>query len=111
MQCLLHLRLQVENPTKTQCCGKKLNFARSNLESVVCPGSKLHVAVLVIKREPGDVYGTGGHEDARGNVGADTFTGHHYIGGICRIKRFTRAAITRLFKNQTFISKTVLCAA
>ena len=38
--------------------------ASDHLKAVIRPTSELHLAVLVIKREPSDVDGTGGHEDA-----------------------------------------------
>ena len=35
-----------------------------HLEAVVGPAPELHLAVLVIKGEPGDVHRARGHEDA-----------------------------------------------
>ena len=33
------------------------------LETIIRPTSKLHITILVIEWEPGDINGTGGHED------------------------------------------------
>ena len=66
-----------------------LTSLSTNLESIVGPAPKLHLTVLVIKRKPGYVNGTGRHEDTRGYVGAGALTGHHNIGGVGRIKCFT----------------------
>ena len=63
----------------------------SDLEAVVSPASKLHVTVLVIEGEPSDVNGTWGHEDARGNVGAETLTRDNNIGGVGGVKCLTGA--------------------
>ena len=43
-----------------------------NLESVIRPAAKLHVAILVVKGEPSYVDLAGGLEDAGGDVGAHT---------------------------------------
>ena len=63
------------------------------LESVVGPAPKLHLTVLVIEREPGDVNFTGGHEDARWDVGAAPAARHHHIRGVRPIKCFAGAEI------------------
>ena len=49
--------------------------------------------MLVIKGEPGDVNLTGGHEDARGDVGAAAAAGHHHVRGVGPIKCFAGAEI------------------
>ena len=65
----------------------------AHLEPVVSPATELHLAVLVIKWEPGDVYLTGGLEDAWWDVGTDTLASHHHVGRIGPIKGLTGAAI------------------
>ena len=50
------------------------------LESIICPASKLHITVLVIKREPCDVNLTRGLENTRRNVGTAPSISHHHIG-------------------------------
>ena len=60
----------------------------AHLEPVICPASELHLAVLVVEGEPGDVDLAGGHEDARRDVGAFPLGGHHYICWIGAIKCF-----------------------
>ena len=62
-----------------------------DLEAVVSPASKLHVTVLVIEGEPSYVNGARGHEDARGDVGAETLTRDHHIGGVGCVKCLTGA--------------------
>ena len=49
-------------------------------ESIICPASKLHITVLVIKREPCDVNLTRGLENTRRNVGTAPRISHHHIG-------------------------------
>ena len=43
--------------------GKAKSCPISNLKSIVGPASKLHLTILVIKREPSDVNWTGGFEN------------------------------------------------
>ena len=62
--------------------------AHRYLEPVICPATKLHVTILVVKWEPGDVNGTGGHEDAGRNVGAQTFVSNHHVGRVGCIESF-----------------------
>ena len=50
------------------------------LKSIICPASKLHITVLVIKREPCDVNLTRGLENTRRNVGTAPSISHHHIG-------------------------------
>ena len=61
----------------------------SHLKPVIRPTSKLHLAVLVVEGEPGDVNLAGGHEDAGGDVGALALRGHHHICWVGPIKCFT----------------------
>ena len=62
-----------------------------HLESVVRPASKLHLAVLVVEGEPGDVDLTRGLEDAGGYVGAASHICHHNIGRERSVKLLIRA--------------------
>ena len=68
------------------------------LEPVVRPAPELHLAVLVVEGEPGDVDGAGGLEDAGRDVGAEALVGHHHVGRICPVKRLTGAAIRSICK-------------
>ena len=63
----------------------KLN-KKCNLKTIVGPATKLHLTGLIIKREPGDINGTGGLEHARWYVGTQPLTGHHNVGRICRVE-------------------------
>ena len=60
------------------------------LEAVVGPTAELHLAVLVVEGEPGDVDGAGGLEHAGGDVGAQTLARHHHVGRVRRVEGFTR---------------------
>ena len=64
-----------------------------HLESVIRPAAKLHVAVLVVEGEPGDVDLARGHEDAWRDVGAEALVGHHHICRVRPIKGLTRTGI------------------
>ena len=64
-----------------------------HLEAIVCPATELHITILVIKGEPGDINGTGRHEDARRNVGAETLVGNHHVGWVGRVKSFAGTKI------------------
>ena len=64
----------------------------NHLEPVVGPAAELHVAVLIVEGEPGDVDGAGGHEDAGRDVGAGPFARHHHVGRVGRVKRLASAA-------------------
>ena len=65
--------------------------SNSYLETVIRPAAKLHVAVLVVEGEPGDVDLTCGLEDAGGNVGAASHIRHYNIGRERPVKLFIRA--------------------
>ena len=82
----------------------------SYLESIIGPASKLHVAVLVIKREPSDVNGTRGHKYARGNVGAETLTRDHHIGGVGGVKCLTGAVKSAKY-NVSSVTMLLMCNA
>ena len=51
-----------------------------DLEPVVGPAPELHLAVLVVEGEPGDVDGTAGLEYPGRDVGALSLMGDHYVG-------------------------------
>ena len=56
-----------------------------NLKSIIGPAPKLHLTVLVVKREPGNVDGTAGFEYPGRNVGTQSRAGHHHVrlvGGV-----------------------------
>ena len=75
----------------------------SHLKPVIRPTSKLHLAVLVVEGEPGDVDLAGGHEDAGGDVGALALRGHHHICWVGPIKCFTGTeGELRIRKSKSF---------
>ena len=49
------------------------------LEPVVGPAPELHLTVLVVEGEPGDVDGAGGLEYPGRDVGAEARAGHHLL--------------------------------
>ena len=57
-----------------------------HLESVVRPAAELHLAVLVVEGEPGDVDGAGREEDAGGDVGAEPVGGDYHVGRVGAVK-------------------------
>ena len=65
----------------------------SHLKPVIRPTSKLHLAVLVVEGEPGDVDLAGGHEDAGRDVGAQPLVRHHHISRVGSVKGLTRTEI------------------
>ena len=67
-------------------------FPFNYLESVIGPTSKLHLTILIIEGEPGDVDLAGGHEDPRRDVGALSLVGDHHVGWVGSVKGFTCAA-------------------
>ncbi len=71
----------------TFCCCCCSWFLFLYLEAIVGPATELHVAVLVVEGEPGDVDLAGGLEYPRRDVSAATVAVDHHIGGICTIKR------------------------
>ena len=71
-------------------------FPYNYLEAVIGPTSKLHLTVLVIEGEPGDVDLAGGHEDAGWDVGALALVCHHHVGGVRPVKCFTCTANNRI---------------
>ena len=56
------------------------------LSSVVRPAAELHLALLVVEGEPGDVDLAGGLEDAGGDVGARTLAGQHHVRRVRAVK-------------------------
>ena len=63
----------------------------SHLKPVIRPTSKLHLAVLVVEGEPGDVDLAGGHEDAGRDVGAAAAVRHHHVGRVRPVKLLVSA--------------------
>ena len=51
----------------------------AHLEPIIGPRTKLHVTVLVVEGEPGDVDLAGGLEDARGDVEHGAVLGDHDV--------------------------------
>ena len=67
-------------------------FPHNYLKPVVGPTSKLHLTILIIEREPGDVDLAGGHEDPGGDVGALSLMGDHHVSWVGSVKGFTCTA-------------------
>ena len=65
----------------------------THIKPVIRPTSKLHLAVLVVEGEPGDVNLAGGHEDAGRDVGAQPLVRHHHICRVGSVKGLTRTEI------------------
>ena len=61
------------------------------LEAIVCPATKLHVAVLVVKREPRDVDLAGWFEDAGRDVSASPGVVDHHVHRVRSIEGFVGA--------------------
>ena len=61
------------------------------LEPVVGPTPKLHLTVLIVKGEPGDVYQTCRFENARRDVSTGSSGGDNNIGRVGSVKRLARA--------------------
>ena len=55
---------------------------RAHLAAVIGPAAELHLAVLVVEGEPGDVDLAGGLEDAGRDVGAAPLARQHHV---CRV--------------------------
>ena len=70
-------------------CGVQLGSVLGHLEPVVRPAPELHLTVLVVEGEPGDVYLTSGHEDARRDVCAESFTCHNHVCWVGPVERLT----------------------
>ena len=69
----------------------------THLEPVVRPASELHLTVLVVEGEPGDVDLAGGHEDAGRDVRAQALVCHHHICRVGSIEGLTCAGIMDIF--------------
>ena len=67
-------------------------FLSPHLEAIVGPAAELHITVLVIEGEPGDVYLAGGLEDAGWYVGAAARVRHHHVGRVRPVKLLVSAA-------------------
>ena len=80
-------------PFKTfkRCCfqpSDQWNVFHTHLEAIVGPASKLHITVLVIKREPRDVDLTRGFENTRRYVGTASCVCHYHVGRKSPVKLF-----------------------
>ena len=76
-------------------------FAHNYLKPVVGPTSELHLTILIIEGEPSDVDLTGGHEDARWDVGALSLVGDHHVGWVGSVKGFTCTANDKNVKSSS----------
>ena len=63
-----------------------------HLKPIVGPAAELHITVLVVEGEPGDVYLAGGLEDAGRDVGAAARVRHHHVGRVRPVKLLVSAA-------------------
>ena len=68
-------------------------FSYNYLETIIRPTSKLHLTILIIEGEPGDVDLAGGHEDPGRDVGTETLVSDHHVCRIGPVKCFTRTEI------------------
>lgn len=62
------------------------------LQPVVRPTAELHLALLVVEREPRDVDLAGALEDTRRHVHAAAVVPHHHVGGVRPVEPLIRAA-------------------
>ena len=62
-----------------------------DLEPVVGPAPELHLAVLVVEGEPGDVDGTAGLEYPGRDVLTEARAGHHHVGREGRVEALAGA--------------------
>ena len=69
----------------------------AHLKAVIRPASELHLAVLVVEGEPGDVDLAGGHEDAGRDVRAQALESYHNICRVGSVKGLTRAGNIFIF--------------
>ena len=95
--------LQVFHSVGALCvCGVQLGCVLGHLEPVVRPAPELHLTVLVVEGKPGDVYLTGGHEDAGRDVCAESFTCHNHICWVGPVECLT---CTEIGKPLVFLNK------
>jgi hypothetical protein len=59
---------------------------RAHLAPVIGPAAELHLAVLVVEGEPGDVDLAGGLEDAGRDVGAAPLARQHHVRRVRPVK-------------------------
>ena len=92
---------------------KYFYYYRYYLEPIVGPAAKFHFTVLIIKREPCNIYLTCRLKDAWRNICALSLMSHHHICWICAIKSFIStgsiliyAIIENIFRHK--ISKLTL---
>jgi hypothetical protein len=74
------------------------------LKAIVGPTTKLHVTVLVVEREPGDINFTGGFEYSWWDVGTAPCIRHHHICWISSIEGFVSTRGQTQLTNQAAIS-------
>ncbi len=70
----------------------------SHLPTVVGPAAKLHLAVLVVEGEPGDVDLAGGLEDAGRYVGAAPLARQHNVRRVRPVEGLVRTDGERKMK-------------
>ena len=77
---------------------------RGDLEPVIRPASELHLTVLVVEGEPGDVDGAGGEEDAGGDVRAEPVRGDHHICWVGSVKSLAGAEKATTLQKVWFLN-------
>ena len=68
-----------------------------DLEAVIGPAAELHLAILFVEWEPGDVDAAGGLEDAGGEVGAQARGAHDHVRGVRAVKLLVRTGQNRIY--------------
>jgi hypothetical protein len=79
---------------------------RAHLAPVVGPAAKLHLAVLVVEGEPGDVDLAGGLEDAGRDVGAAPLARQHHVRRVGPVK-----SLIGTKRNKIIIFKKPFCSS
>lgn len=72
----------------------------SNLKSIVRPGSKLHLAPLIVEGKPGDVDFAGGLEDARRHVQTRSVVPDDHVGRVGSVEALVGAEIQKGEKQE-----------
>lgn len=76
------------------------NFLKfTHLKAVVRPRAELHLAALVVEREPRDVDLAGGLEDAGRNVQTRAVVPDDHVGGVRPVEALVRAGRRRRRRN------------
>ena len=86
--------------------GQRKTITGSYIEAVVGPTAKLHLTILVVEGEPGDVDLARGHEDAGGDVGAEPVAGHHHVCWIRSIEQFAGTVQANYIRTNSPPAKT-----